>query len=510
MFGTMQFLLFICMMIVCAPVDWPPSPLGLSIAASASATAATTTLLLAAAAWIGRQARLRLVADPASRFETARQYSLARTYFPFVNLAGFAVELLLFGWGWAAQEIGQIDYDGRTIFVPGGELLVVAPYLIALIGSWSLFYTADRMFHETQADPSAHGPFWTRGGYLLFRFRQHLIFVFGPLLLMSAQQSLQRMHPELFKTEWLVVLTILAFPAILIVAPALLPPLLGLKPMPPGPIRDRLEANSRRLLFRYRRIYEWDTRGGMANAMIVGVIPQLRYVVFTDRLLAELNGPEIDAVFGHEVGHVKHSHMLYYGLFLLLSVILLAAIVQAIDEAAFLEYRTLWHIAPIVAMGIYMFAAFGFISRRCERQADLFGCRAGSCVDPDCSGHGPTTIYPNHGDGLCPTGIEQFVRALKKVEEINGMTREKISWRGLGLAGKLNWVFFLLTGWLSTWQHSTMPKRIAFLEEVARHPGVEERFQTRVWMVKCLVMLALVGALAALAWAQGPSILLAN
>ncbi len=57
----------------------------------------------------------------------------------------------------------------------------------------------------------------------------------------------------------------------------------------------------------------------MVNAMVVGLFPILRYVVVTDRLSAELTPEEIEAVFGHEVGHVKHRHMTYYLFFMMVS-----------------------------------------------------------------------------------------------------------------------------------------------------------------------------------------------
>src|SRR5205085_3575288 len=99
---------------------------------------------------------------------------------------------------------------------------------------------------------------------------------------------------------------------------------LGLEPLPEGPIRDRLLACARRLRFRCSDILVWNTRGGVANAVVAGIVPQLRYVVFTDRLTAELTPDELEAVFGHEIGHVKHHHMFFYMGFLILSLIALA------------------------------------------------------------------------------------------------------------------------------------------------------------------------------------------
>ena len=285
---------------------------------------------------------------------------------------------------------------------------------------------------------------------------------------------------------------------VVVLFPLFLPFLLGLKPLPPGHVRSRLAASARRLRFRYSRVYLWDTRGNMANAMIVGVIPWIRYVVFTDRLLEDLSDDEIDAVFGHEIGHAKHWHMLYYGLFLILSLALVGSLIQAfqwVDETRWSEYRILFQVGQVAIMGAYIFAAFGFVSRRCERQADVFGCRAVSCCDHDCRGHDANTAFPERGEGLCRTGIDSFIHALRRVEDINGLSRDKPRWRGVGLRGKLHWVFRLLTGWLHTWQHSTIAKRVAFLERISQDREVERRFQTRVFAWKCAIALGLIGAL---------------
>ena len=311
--------------------------------------------------------------------------------------------------------------------------------------------------------------------------------------------------------SWLPLASVFVLPAFLIFFPLFLPLLLGLRPLRPGSIRNRLDANARRLRDGYAQIYHWDTRGAVANALVVGIVPSIRYVVFTDRLLDELSDDETDAVFGHEVGHAHYGHIPYYMLFLMLSFILLSATVRAaatFDEIELSGYRTAIMIAPVVLIGAYMFSVFGFISRRCERQADIFGCRAGSCGNHYCCGHDSQTALADRGQGLCLTGIAAFIRALRRVEEINGMARLSPVWRGTGVLGKLNWIFRLLTGWLHTWQHSTIPKRIAFLQRVAADTEIERRFQHRVWALKCLVIVFLAGAIISLGIWKGFSVLL--
>ena len=44
-------------------------------------------------------------------------------------------------------------------------------------------------------------------------------------------------------------------------------------------------------------------------------------------------------------------------------------------------------LVSMATIGAYIFLVFGFLSRRCERQADLYGCRAVSCFRKDCFDH---------------------------------------------------------------------------------------------------------------------------
>src|SRR5262249_9749631 len=131
-------------------------------------------------------------------------------------------------------------------------------------------------------------------------------------------------------------------------------------------------------------------------------------------------------------------------------------------------------LVPVLVTATYLFLVWGYLSRRCERQAGGFGLRPGACGPPACAGHDGTTMYPERARGLCPTGIRTFVRALDRVDDLNGGRRAARERPGIGV---------LLRGlfaWLKAWQHSTMPRRIAFLESLIGDPNRERRFQWRV------------------------------
>ena len=215
--------------------------------------------------------------------------------------------------------------------------------------------------------------------------------------------------------------------------------------------------------------------------MVAGPLPWVRYVFLSDRLLETLPPDEVEAVFGHEAGHVRHGHFLYYLLFILLSLAVVGGIwetgkIWAFGDSPASETESWeWLAVPEVALvGAYMFVAFGFLSRRCERQADLFGCRAVSCTNSNCAAHEPATALAADGRHLCSTGVRTFIQALERVAAINGISRGK-------------------PGWLQSWLHSTIARRVEFLEGVIDNPQSAHRFQRRVGMVKW----GLIGGLAA-------------
>ncbi|MGL4419501.1 MAG: M48 family metalloprotease, partial [Gemmataceae bacterium] len=222
----------------------------------------------------------------------------------------------------------------------------------------------------------------------------------------------------------------------------------------------------------------WRTQGAVANAMVVGMIPQARFVILSDRIIEGLEPDELDAVFGHEVGHVRHGHIPYYAAFFLLSATVTAAVagvaVKAAVQAGYLaphEWDSWVTLPPIVVMGAYIFLVFGFLSRKCERQADLFGA---------------TMTHPG-----------AMIRALSRVAYLNGMD---ISSGNPALRGRWGLIRLWpqLRGFLRSWQHGTIPERIRFLERIQSDPAVEPAFQRRVFAIRCGLMIALVGALVVL------------
>jgi STE24 endopeptidase len=494
----MPLLLLICLTLACLPIDWPKPMFGLSARGSAIETGLVVAGLLLIARGISMSAVRGLARDPGAREEVGRAYGLRRFLFFFLNLAGLAAVLLVSGWGRTVND--ALTFGERPM--PGAEVAILTPYLIVLIGSWALFFDAERAFHAANPLAVARGPFWSRAGYVFFVLRHHALLVFLPVGLTIAQFGLLRQFPELVNQPWAKALLFVLVFLFILAMPSLVPIVLGLRKMPAGQLRSRLERAAKRLNVRYRNLYVWDTRRNLATAMVAGLIPQFRHIVFTDLLLDTLTEDEIEGVFGHEVGHVKHGHLLYYAVFLMLSFLTLGAAYHFVEQAisdAWLP-KDLALALSVVTTGAYLFVVFGVVSRRCERQADVFGCKALSCAEPACGGHGPDTVLVPGGRGLCRTGVATFVHALERVEEMNGLARSEPKGPRGGLFARLSGLLRLVGVWLGTWQHSTIAKRVDFLRTLADDPVRERRFQRRVTAFRWGLLIVLGLGVVSLAW----------
>lgn len=499
----MPILLVLFVTAACLPVPWPAPPFDLGAGGAAALTGGLVLGALTCAAILRTWAVRAITRDTSRRAEVMRVYGRLRRLLGLANLALAGVAVAGLGWGWAVQSTLVVAHDGYDVLAPFAELAVPLPYFAALFGGWVLYYDAERALH-----PPGGRPFRSRAGYVFAHVRFLALMVGVPVGLYAGQQSLARYAPELAGTDGFRLAMLGVLPLFILVMPLLAKPLLGLKPLPPGPTRARLEALARRLKFRYADILLWPTHGTMANAFIAGLIPPARYVVFTDRILDEFPPDEVDAIFGHEVGHQRHGHLWLYAAFILLSVVVLTAAglwaLKTFGATWFDPTATdapWWLALPPVGLAAgYIFLVFGFLSRRCERQADVFGCRAVSCGNPDCSGHDPDTVVP--AGGLCPTGVRTFVRALERVEHLHGPD-DPAPRRAAARA--LRGVM----GWVRAWQHGPIRRRVGFLLGLIDHPGRERRFQRGALLVRAGLLAALLAALVVLGDAIGWRTLLA-
>jgi STE24 endopeptidase len=388
-------------------------------------------------------------------------------------IGGWLVVLYYLGWGQVAREDA-----GLLGAFPGAEAVQFTPLLIGLVLCWSRFYEFEGLSYELLHPDDRFISVWE---YVAFQARHNLLLVVPPLLFLLCVRAVFLAFPLLERLDnLLIIMTCVLLVAALVCVPVILRLFLGLRPMPPGPLRSQLEAAARRCGFRFNDVLVWDTRGTVANAMVSGAVPWVRYVILTDLLIDKLTPAEVEAVFGHEVGHIKHHHMLLYVLFFLGSLVTLMGLwkyaettlaqanVQAYlrehlpDAPTWLETgQVMAGPALLVLLAAYIFCVFGFLSRRCERQADLFGCRTVSC--------------------------DAFISALEKVADLNGIPRHR-------------------PGLLASWQHPSIAQRVAFVARLRDDPALEPGFQRRLALTKWGLMAVMAASLALVVWALGDGV----
>ena len=83
------------------------------------------------------------------------------------------------------------------------------------------------------------------------------------------------------------------------------------KPLEDEKLCQRLQQLADKVGIDYRNIVLLKTKSSkLANAWVAGILPKWRSVFLTDYLLENLSFDEIETIFAHELGHLKHRHLL--------------------------------------------------------------------------------------------------------------------------------------------------------------------------------------------------------
>jgi STE24 endopeptidase len=438
---------------------------GPSLGMNLGGIAASVLLLGLVSALIGR----RLARKTSLVGQTFRnRHHLLRAGQALQVLALLAYAGLIYGLEWPRVVADRLSLRDWLLVE---EAAILLPFLLMILAVWWGLFPAERSLKATRARLA--GPI-RLGGHLVVKSRQAFGLVLPVAVLFALVMEVDRRIESVFRVgSWVHLVLYAALGAlILILSPAFVRLSWPSRPLPAGPLRNRLEQLARRFGFRYTDILVWDTGGTLVNAGVTGALPWFRYVLLTDAMLENLAPRQIEAVFGHEVGHIAHRHLTYFGLFFLGTMGVMALLSAGIDQVLSLDSplwiwgRSRWVellLQAAVALGValaYFFVIFGFLSRWFERQADVFGCRVVSCDLADCPPHRDVNADPSMTPGsvpeaLCPVGIGIFIEALSSVATLNGLEPRAASWR-----------------------HGSIARRIDFLRRLEGRPDVERRFQT--------------------------------
>jgi STE24 endopeptidase len=464
------------------PFGWVLEP-GWVVAAVAGAT-----VLPAGVAMLVARRTLRLLdrnpADPSiGQYWFGRGMTLVHVVLAVLHGATLSTT----NWLWLCRQTPLV---GDWLVVPG--LLAAVPFLLSVLLVWIATYPADRAIREIALETYLFRgrpvrPIWPLPRYLMFNLRHQVLFILVPMLLILAARDLITRYEgwlrEVSGQEVLPdVLLGVAAVVVAIIAPTLLRRIWVTQALPAGPLRDRLLYLCGRLRMRCREILIWHSGGMIVNAAVMGVFAPFRYFLITDAML-QMEDRRIEAVFGHEAGHVKRHHILFFLLFAFIS----GCVVTSLGYRGRGVDRTTYQIAITAVALVLAFkwgVLFGWISRCFERQADIYGVRtlaaSGLPCRIPCRLHSPEAFdnpgrKSEPGDPLCQTAAHVFGETLNEVAVLNGIPTDARSWR-----------------------HGSISSRSRTVIKFAQDPQATARFERGAYRVKVAIFVA---AMASGLWA---------
>ena len=284
-----------------------------------------------------------------------------------------AGQVLMLGWfAWICLGLG---WSG----ISHAYTLLLAPWVVANAIHWWTMAGAWRRL----------GAPWTRIGWVRHHLRFGLLPVAALLPVMDVcdvvgrHLSIDRWIVDHLGPAWNVAGSFALAIGLIVALPWILVRLWGARPLQDPEAAQLLRAGCQASGVGVTAVLAWPVEGGRSyNAMVLGLLPRLRYVLFTEDLVRDFSPDQQLAVLGHELGHARHGHLWLYLLFASvagmatwlakgpiiawiltqpLPTIIGAGVVEAVVTVALLAVA--WRLV------------FGWLSRACERQADLAGAQ---------------------------------------------------------------------------------------------------------------------------------------
>lgn len=207
-------------------------------------------------------------------------------------------------------------------------------------------------------------------------------------------------------------------------------------PLEGGELRDRVERVLARNRVSARNVLVWQTSSGILNGALMGVVPMARYVLFTDALLQLLPVRQVEAVAAHEAGHGRLRHLPWLLGSMMTAALLFAMAFEVLARAWELPQTVEWSLVGVATSVLGAVLTLGFVSRRFELQADAFAV-ADLSRNPEPLVTEEFGVSPSAAsDAVTAESVAAMNAALGAVSELNGVPRERFTWRHGTIAGR--------------------------------------------------------------------------
>lgn len=313
--------------------------------------------------------------------QKAADYTCARTKLRMVQTIVEALLLLVFTEGHGLDTLNRTSGDlfgagNLHTLALAGSVLLIGTLVDLPLGLYGTFVVEARFgFNRV-----------TLKLYAIDLLRESLIAVLlGAPILIAAVWMMDSLGPFWWLWAWS---AWMAFNiALLAIYPAFIAPMFNrFTPLPPGNLRDRVEALLARCGFRSSGLFVMDgsRRSSHGNAYFTGFGASKR-VVFFDTLLERLTPSETEAVLAHELGHYRRRHVMQrIAALFVLSLLFLALLGWFRNASWFYQAMGLPLTAPDSALALILFMlvapVFSFplqplmslYSRKHEFEADAY------------------------------------------------------------------------------------------------------------------------------------------
>ena len=239
------------------------------------------------------------------------------------------------------------------------EILLITPFFIGLLGIQAVMYDVSQ----------------TRNEYINFRFRL-LLLPLIPFIIINIVLDVLSLFPTIVGGILLIALIIplLALPHI--IAPLLMQFLWKTVPLRNIELKQKLMALTEESGIKYRDVAVWETGGlSIANAAVAGIMPGNRRIFITDALLRNFTDEQVETVVAHEIGHIRHRHLLIFCIIMVVYILSYTLFMQLVTEpleSLLPGYQLMITVLHILFFVFYFKVVLSFLSRRFEHQADLY------------------------------------------------------------------------------------------------------------------------------------------
>jgi STE24 endopeptidase len=444
---------------------------------------------------------------------------IARIFIPL----WFAAGLYWLGWGDAVLKI-----VGPMVHWPV-KLPVTLIATLPAVATWSGLilaqYPAERALREQSlrdrlaADLPVTMP-TSALSYFATQWRMNLLFTLLPVLAILFVKDVLMLGAHLCRLDTTpgniaeIVASIVGIAIVFPMAPELLRRVLRTRRMMESELRTKLEKLFARAHVGCRDILVWETDSSVGNALVMGVVPSMRYILLSDLMLQTMSDEQIEAVFAHEVGHIMHRHLAWN----LVLALVATGVASFLDDCIKAMHPPSWLSADLIScvtsLGTFVWL-FGFISRRFERQADVYAARVieGEHVrarELVLVGEQQSTLRQSSGQAVIAQqslvsavnwhvgihGARVFASTLRRIADVNAMPTRAKPWTGGGIVKMIGHGLHLLRHGADNFFHGSIESRAKYLHHLSADPArtrAFDKFMARLY-VAMLVSMVLFGA----------------